>query len=232
LTEIIFNNMNLHSDYSKRVVLNHHELPWVVSPEAGVLRRLLERHGDEVAKATSIVKYEAGAQFSKHSHDRGEEILVLEGVFSDETGDYPAGTYIMNPPGSAHTPYSATGCTLFVKLRHLGVEQTEREVVHTNNAPWLQGLVDGLYVMPLMRQGSGSTLVRWAPQTYFNPHRHHGGEEIYVVRGVFEDEHGVYPEGSWIRSPHMSLHQPFSKEGCTIFVKTGHLFTTQDRAIY
>ncbi len=222
--------MNLHSDYSKRVVLNHHELPWVVSPEAGVLRRLLERHGDEVAKATSIVKYEAGAQFSKHSHDRGEEILVLEGVFSDETGDYPAGTYIMNPPGSAHTPYSATGCTLFVKLRHLGVEQTEREVVDTNNAPWLQGLVDGLYVMPLMRQGSGSTLVRWAPQTYFNPHRHHGGEEIYVVRGVFEDEHGVYPEGSWIRSPHMSLHQPFSKEGCTIFVKTGHLFTTQDRA--
>jgi anti-sigma factor ChrR (cupin superfamily) len=77
--------------------------------------------------------------------------------------------------------------------------------------------------MPLMRQGNGSTLVRWAPQTYFNPHKHYGGEEIFVVDGVFEDEHGRYPAGSWIRSPHLSLHQPFSKEGCTIFVKTGHL---------
>jgi len=77
--------------------------------------------------------------------------------------------------------------------------------------------------MPLMRQGTGSTLVRWAPQTYFNPHRHYGGEEIFVVDGVFEDEHGRYEAGSWIRSPHMSMHKPFSQEGCTIFVKTGHL---------
>jgi len=217
--------VKLQLDYSERVVLNHHDLPWVASPEPGVMRRLLERHGDEVAKATSIVKYEPGARFSKHSHDYGEEILVLEGVFSDESGDYPAGTYIMNPPGSAQTPYSTTGCALFFKLRHLGLEQTERKVVDTNNTLWLQGPVDGLKVMPLMRQGSGSTLVRWAPQTYFNPHRHYGGEEIFVVRGVFEDDHGIYPEGSWIRSPHMSLHQPFSKEGCTIFVKTGHLLT-------
>jgi anti-sigma factor ChrR (cupin superfamily) len=129
----------------------------------------------------------------------------------------------MNPPGSAHTPRSESGCLLFVKLRHLGAEQTAREIVNTNTEPWLQGLVPGLQVMPLMRQGTGSTLVRWAPQTYFNPHRHYGGEEIFVVKGVFEDEHGIYPQGSWIRSPHLSLHKPFSREGCTIFVKTGHL---------
>jgi anti-sigma factor ChrR (cupin superfamily) len=110
-----------------------------------------------------------------------------------------------------------------VKLRHLGSDQVEREVIDTKKSSWYQGMVPGLNVMPLMTQGSGSTLVRWAPQTYFNPHKHYGGEEIYVVEGVFEDEHGRYPAGSWIRSPHMSLHQPFSKEGCTIFVKTGHL---------
>ena len=101
----------------------------------------------------------------------------------------------------------------------------EREVIDTTKAAWLQGMVPGLNVMPLMQQGSRSTLVKWAPQTFFNPHRHYSGEEIFVVNGVFEDEHGRYPTGSWIRSPHMSLHQPFSKEGCTIFVKTGHLFT-------
>lgn len=215
--------MNINEDYSQRIVLNHHDLPWVISPEPGVQRRMLDRVGDEVARATSIVRYEAGTRFASHSHDLGEEILVLEGVFSDETGDYPAGSYIMNPPGSSHAPFSDSGCLLFVKLRHLGPEQVHREVVDTTKAPWLQGLVPGLHVMPLMQQGTGSTLVRWAPQTYFNPHRHFGGEEIFVVDGVFEDEHGRYPKGSWIRSPHMSQHQPFSREGCTIFVKTGHL---------
>jgi anti-sigma factor ChrR (cupin superfamily) len=215
--------MNINSDYSQRIVLNLHDLDWVASPELGVERKMLERLGGEVAKATSIVRYQPGSKFKKHTHDLGEEILVLEGVFSDETGDYPAGTYIMNPPGSSHAPFSEFGCTLFVKLRHLGPDQVEREIIDTKSTEWLQGMVPGLHVMPLMRQGTGSTLVHWAPETYFNPHKHYGGEEIFVVEGVFEDEHGRYPAGSWIRSPHMSLHQPFSKEGCTIFVKTGHL---------
>jgi len=215
--------MNINIDYSKRVVINHHDLPWIQSPESGVERRILERMGNEVAKATSIVRYQPNSKFQSHTHDFGEEIFVLDGVFSDETGSYSAGTYIMNPPGSSLAPFSQSGCTLFVKLRYLGTDQAQREVVDTKTAPWFQGMVPGLSVLPLMKQGSGSTLVRWAPQTFFNPHRHYGGEEIFVVDGVFEDEHGHYPAGSWIRSPHMSLHQPFSKEGCTIFVKTGHL---------
>jgi anti-sigma factor ChrR (cupin superfamily) len=201
--------MDINSDYSKRVVINHHDLPWIPSPESGIERRMLERLGDEVAKATSIVRYHPGSTFQRHAHEYGEEIS--------------AGTYIMNPPGSSHAPRSETGCILFVKLRHLGSEQVHREVLNTSTANWYQGMVPGLTVMPLMQQGTGSTLVRWAPQTYFNPHKHYGGEEIFVVKGVFEDEYGRYPAGSWIRSPHMSMHQPFSKEGCTIFVKTGHL---------
>ena len=217
--------MDINADYNERIVINHHELPWVPSPASGVERRMLERTGGEVAKATSIVRYQPGSAFQTHSHEFGEEILVLDGVFSDETGDYPAGTYMMNPPGSSHAPHSKTGCTLFVKLRHLGSDQIEREVLDTTTDVRHRGMVPGLHVMPLMRQGSGSTLVRWAPETYFNPHRHYGGEEIFVVSGVFEDEHGRYPTGSWIRSPHMSMHQPFSKEGCTIFVKTGHLLS-------
>ncbi|NBS74941.1 MAG: cupin, partial [Betaproteobacteria bacterium] len=112
--------MNINADYSQRVVINHHDLPWIASPELGVERRMLERMGDEVAKATSIVRYHAGAQFKTHTHELGEEILVLEGVFSDEKGHYPAGSYLMNPPGSSHAPFSESGCVLFVKLRHLG----------------------------------------------------------------------------------------------------------------
>jgi len=90
--------MNINSDYSKRVVINHHDLPWVPSPEAGIERRMLDRVGDEIAKASSIVRYLPNAHFPTHTHEFGEEILVLDGVLSDETGDYPAGTYIMNPP--------------------------------------------------------------------------------------------------------------------------------------
>jgi anti-sigma factor ChrR (cupin superfamily) len=217
--------MKINDDFNQRVVINHHDLPWVPSPELGVDRRMLERQGNEIAKATSIVRYQVGSKFQAHQHELGEEIFVLDGTFSDETGNYRAGTYIMNPPGSSHAPYSESGCTLFVKLRHLGSEQVIREVIDTKAAPWYQGMVPGLKVMPLMQQGSGSTLVKWAPQTFFNPHRHYGGEEIFVVDGVFEDEHGRYSAGTWIRSPHMSMHKPFSNEGCTIFVKTGHLLS-------
>lgn len=131
--------MNIHSDYSKRVVINHHDLPWVPSLEAGVERRMLDRMGDEVAKATSIVRYQPGSKFQTHTHEFGEEIFVLDGVFSDETGDYPAGTYMMNPPGSSHAPFSQSGCTLFVKLRHLGPDQVEREIVNTKTAPLVSG---------------------------------------------------------------------------------------------
>lgn len=217
--------MKINDDFNQRVVINHHDLPWVPSPELGVDRRMLERQGNEIAKATSIVRYQAGSKFQAHQHELGEEIFVLDGTFSDETGNYRAGTYIMNPPGSSHALYSESGCTLFVKLRHLSSEQVIREVIDTKAAPWYQGMVPGLKVMPLMQQGSGSTLVKWAPQTFFNPHRHYGGEEIFVVDGVFEDEHGRYSAGTWIRNPHMSMHKPFSNEGCTIFVKTGHLLS-------
>jgi anti-sigma factor ChrR (cupin superfamily) len=112
--------MNLHADFSERIVLNHHALIWQMSPEPGVERKMLDRIGDEVAKATSIVRYAAGAEFARHAHDLGEEILVLDGVFSDETGHYPAGTYLMNPPGSSHTPFSKEGCNDVDEQEHGG----------------------------------------------------------------------------------------------------------------
>jgi anti-sigma factor ChrR (cupin superfamily) len=214
----------LNADFTERCVVDSSSLPWQPSSSPLVHRRLLERNGGEVARATSIVRYDAGATFDAHLHELGEEILVLDGTLSDEYGHYGPGTYLKNPPGSSHAPFSTGGCTLFVKLRHLGPEDIGRVVVHTLQSPWYRGMVDGLTVMPLSEFGTKHTaMVRWAPGTYFNPHRHYGGEEIFVVEGVFSDEHGSYPQGSWIRSPHLSQHKPFSVEGCLILVKTGHL---------
>jgi anti-sigma factor ChrR (cupin superfamily) len=216
--------MKIHTDFKQRVTINTSVEPWLASPAPGVDRKILERDGDEIARATSLVRYAPQARFSPHQHALGKEFLVLDGIFQDEHGQYPAGTYVKNPAGSWHTPFTENGCTLFVKLRYLDPSDDERVVINTKTSDWFQGLVPGLTVMPLSSYGTTNTaLVRWAPGTYFNPHRHFGGEEIFVVDGVFEDEHGSYPKGHWLRSPHMSYHKPFSVEGCTIWVKTGHL---------
>ena len=216
--------LQINADHAQRCVVNSSQLEWQPSPSPLVQRRLLERDGGEVARATSVVRYEPGATFERHVHERGEEILVLDGTLCDDSGTHGPGTYLHNPPGSSHAPFSPDGCTLFVKLRHLAPLDTEAVVVNTREAAWYPGLVPGLSVIPLHSfEGQHTALVRWAPGTFFNPHRHFGGEEIFVVEGVFEDEHGRYPVGSWLRSPHLSQHQPFSREGCLIFVKTGHL---------
>jgi anti-sigma factor ChrR (cupin superfamily) len=218
------NSIQLHHDLSQRAVVKSSELEWHASPTPGVDRRMIERDGAELARATSIVRYAAGMQFPSHVHGLGEEIVVLGGDLYDEHGSYTVGTYLKNPAGSSHAPATHSGCLLFVKLRHLDPADTERVTVSTHSAMWHPGLVPGLAVLPLSSFGTQSTaLVRWAPNTFFNPHRHYGGEEIFVIDGVFEDEHGRYEAGTWIRSPHMSLHKPFSREGCTILVKTGYL---------
>lgn len=216
--------MQLNADFSQRVVLQTNDLPWEPSPSAGVHRRKLDRMGDEVGRVTSIVRYDAGSAFSEHTHTGGEEFFVLEGTFSDETGDYPAGTYVRNPIGTSHAPHSDGGCVIFVKLHQFDPEDRQQFSVNTTLAKFGPGMVEGLSVLPLHAFGSESAaLVRWAPGTEFTPHIHYGGEEILVLDGVFSDEFGDYPAGSWIRSPHGSQHRPFSREGCLIYVKTGHL---------
>ena len=216
--------MHIHADLALRAVVDSARLPWLSSPAAGVSRRMLERDGGERARATSLVRYHPGARFDTHVHELGEEILVLQGDFRDARGSYPAGTYLRNPPGSSHAPWSEQGCLLWVKLRHMQRDDSQRRVVDTGAARWLPGQAAGLSVLPLHEFGGEHTaLVCWAPGTIFQRHRHWGGEEIWVLDGVFEDEHGSYPAGTWLRNPHLSEHQPFSRSGCTILVKTGHL---------
>jgi quercetin dioxygenase-like cupin family protein len=108
--------MRINDELSKPVLVHAAKMDWVASPSAGVDRRMLFRIGDEVARATSVVRYARGSAFPRHTHGGGEEFLVLEGVFQDEHGDYPAGTYLRNPPGTSHVPASKEGCTIFVRL--------------------------------------------------------------------------------------------------------------------
>jgi anti-sigma factor ChrR (cupin superfamily) len=215
---------NLNMDFSQRVVIESEKLDWVSSPMQGVERRMLEREKPESGRATSIVRYAPESYFSPHTHGGGEEFVVLEGVFSDEHGDCGPGSYIRNPPGSSHTPFSADGCTIFVKLWQMEPEDSETVRIDTGFANWLPGQVPGLTVLPLYARGPENVaLVRWQPGTEFHRHVHPGGEEIFVLEGTFEDEAGRYPKGTWLRNPSYSEHTPFSSEGCLIYVKVGHL---------
>ena len=128
------NAAHIHADESLRCVVDSNQLAWQASPSPLVQRRLLARDGGEVARATSIVRYAPGAQFALHTHERGEEIWVLEGSFGDALGEYGTGCYLLNPPGSSHAPFSVEGCTLFVKLRHLQAQDSARVVVDTAHA--------------------------------------------------------------------------------------------------
>lgn len=218
--------MRVNADWSERVVVRPDDYRWVASPMPGVERMMLDRIGDEVARATSLVRYAPDSRFSEHQHTGGEEFLVLEGLFSDEHGDYPVGSYVRNPIGTSHTPaIGADGCTIFVKLQQFDVSDSEQKVVDTRATSWQPGLVPGLEVMSLhQHEGENVALVRWSSNTRFKPHTHWGGEEILVLDGVFRDEYGDYPAGTWIRNPHMSQHTPFTgDEGALIYVKVGHL---------
>ena len=213
----------INMNFEKRVVINTHQQDWVESPRAGVWRKPLAREDAERGHATSIVRYEPGASFSRHDHPLGEEILVLQGIFSDESGDYPAGTYFRNPEGFLHAPFSKEGCEILVKLHQFENNDNAHVCIDTHNADWHPGN-GNLQVLPLHDFDSESVaLVRWPAGERFQSHVHPGGEEIYVISGEFIDEHGRYPAGTWIRGPHMSRHDPYVEQDTLIWVKVGHL---------
>jgi anti-sigma factor ChrR (cupin superfamily) len=213
----------LNMQFQQRLVIENRYIDWHASPSPLVQRKQLEREAKESGHTTSLVRYQANASFPAHPHPQGEEIFVLEGTFSDENGHYPAGTYIRNPAGTKHTPYSDKGCILFVKLNQFKEGDNEQIRINTQKTPWLAG-IGGLEVMPLHAfKGEHTALVKWPAGERFQPHRHFGGEEIMVLSGEFRDEHGHYPSQTWIRSPHMSEHNPYVIEETIILVKTGHL---------
>jgi anti-sigma factor ChrR (cupin superfamily) len=215
--------MTLNMQFLQRVMIDTNQHPWQPSPVSGVWRKPLAREEAERGHATSIVRYDPGASFPRHGHPLGEEILVLEGIFSDEHGDFGAGTYFRNPPGSSHAPFSKEGCVLLVKLHQFLPDDSAQVCIDTPRARWLPGQ-GNQKLMPLHEfAGEHVALEKWPAGERSQPHRHPGGEEIFVLSGEWKDEHGIYPRGTWLRSPDISEHCPYVEQETVIWVKTGHL---------
>src|SRR3954447_3408418 len=176
--------VNLNADFGIRAAVHAARLEWTPSPVPGVDRRLLDRIGEEVARATSIVRYAPRSHFSPHTHGGGEEFLVLDGVFQDEHGDYPSGTYVRNPPTSSHTPGSEPGCTIFVKLWQFDLDDRTHVRIDTGKMPFIQAPDrPGVELMPLFRDAREDVrLERWAAGADISLDAP-GGLELLVLSG-------------------------------------------------
>ena len=161
---------------------------------------MLERDGEEVARATSVVRYAPNSSFDPHTHGGGEEFFVLDGVFSDEHGDFGPGMYVRNPPGSRHTPRSAKGCTILVKLRQMDPEDQDTCASTPPRRPGSRAGRGGER-HAAVRVRERVALLKLAPGTRLGRHEHPGGEETFVLEGALEDELGRYPKGAWLRNP-------------------------------
>ncbi|MEP2640008.1 cupin domain-containing protein [Roseobacter sp.] len=222
--------MELNADFKTRVVVHSDQLEWHASPMPGVDRRMLDRIGGEVARATTIVRYAPDSKFSAHTHTGGEEFIVLDGVFQDEHGDFPTGTYVRNPPTTSHTPGSDEGCTIFVKLWQF--DPDDRTQFRKTMADELGTAVDGVATAELHRDtfevvsyshlDAGATLNKSDA----------GGIEMLVIGGSVTEGDDTLGKGAWLRLPEgQPLSATAGENGAKVWIKTGHLVHAKPPAV-
>ncbi len=209
---------------AKKIVLDINSMEWQPSPSSSVWRKRLEHIGDaESGIVTSIVRYDPDSNFKEHNHPDGEEILVLEGTFSDEHGDWPEGTYLLNPEGHAHSPRSQKGCIIFVKLRQYPGKSRNQISINTNEAEWKE-INNSKKIKTLYKEDEYSEemrLEKWDSNTAAKEISYPNGAEILILKGTLEDEDGSYSKLCWLKFPPNSTHKPFTEKGCEFYIKTG-----------
>jgi anti-sigma factor ChrR (cupin superfamily) len=215
----------LNADLAVRVAVDTQDMEWAPSPGGHVLRKRVHLAGPaESGQVTSVVRYQPGASFPTHNHPDGEEILVLEGIFSDEYGDWPAGTYLLNPEGFRHSPFSREGCTLFVKLRQFPGTDRQHVAMQANDKPWTGTARSGVTRKALYAQ-EGYTdhmrLERWELPSAIGQLNFPQGAELFVLKGCFTDQSGSYRTHTWLRMPAGGTLTPRSDDPCELYIKEG-----------
>jgi anti-sigma factor ChrR (cupin superfamily) len=221
-----FDCRDINTDLGSVAIVDTGHAEWQPSPSGTVWRKPLFRRGGEHGPVTSVVRYAAGGSFAPHSHPDGEEILVIEGVFSDEGGDYPAGTYMLNPDGSRHAPRSDHGCVLFVRLRQCPGADRPRLCLNTAELDWQQGPAPGVQAKTLFAAPAfpdRMMLWRLDPSALISAVDGAGGAEIFVLEGTLETPGGDYGPGCWLRYPVGTTLTLGSEKGCLIYVRLGGL---------
>jgi hypothetical protein len=215
----------LNMDMSALVGIQASEHTWQSSPREGVWRKPLAREDAERGHATSIVRFDASSQFTQHGHPLGEEVLVLDGVFSDHTGDFDRGSYFRNPPGFDHAPFSTDGCTIFVKLHQFLPGDKERvchNYLRSDETEQWRDLGDSLSFRLHHFESETVSLVRsLAKEVRFENSRE--GTEVYVLEGGVDYAGVSYNTGAWLRIPKTSTEPLVLASHSLLWLKTGHL---------
>jgi len=220
----LVDKMKLNDDFTVPVDTSYADAEWVTSPLAGVERHMLDRIGDEKARATTIVRYAKDSHFSTHTHDEGEEFVVLEGTFSDSSGDFSPGVYVRNPPGSAHAPWSVDGTIIFVKLRQFDPGDTARIVIDPGTAEWHAAKAPGVSTLHLHTFADETvSMARFAPGAVLRDQTYAGGLELLVIDGEIALDGISHHRWDWMRRPASTKLDLASSDGGTIYLKTGHL---------
>jgi len=216
--------MKLNMNFSEAVSVSDQEHKWVPSPLPGVSRVMLERDGEEkTLRATSIVEYAKDSKFDAHVHPNGEEFIVLSGTFSDDAGNYPAGTYARNPPKSRHSPYSKEGCKIFVKLEQLSPQDDVLLRVNTHTMPWLETENPGIMEKPLFESEHETVkLLNIQKGHTLNSKAFSGGCEILVLEGHLSEQDRQFAQHSWIRCPANQAVSFQALSATQIYIKYGH----------
>lgn len=218
--------MAIRADFARRERVDTTRCAWRPSPQPEVERIPLDRLGEEVARATSLVRYAAGSHFPAHVHGGGEEILVLDGVFSDASGDYPAGFYLRNPPDSRHAPFTRSGCTLLVKLWQFAPDDSAQLRLDSRAGHWQPGPGEGMRQLALHRHGDEDVrLLQLSPGARWCL-GHPGGAELLVLEGRLADDQGDLGAGAWLRLPCGERQWLECRDEARVFLKTGHLGMT------
>lgn len=222
--------MRVNAEFDERTLVRFEENEWVPSPMQGVERKMLDRIGDEVARATTIVRFAPGSAFSPHTHDGGEEYLVLDGTFQDEDGDFPIGSYVRNPPTSSHTPAAQDGATILVKLHQFDKADRTQVQIDSRSAAWI-AVQDGVEVLPLHEDARETvSMEQWDAGTSRTIDAS-GGLEILVIEGHLTEGDDTLNRWDWLRLPVGSRFEAKAgTEGARVWIKTGHLRHVSDRA--
>lgn len=204
----------INVEYDKSICLDEANLKWQNDDILNCEKKIFSLDED---KETSLIKINKNSTFHNSNKINSVEIFVLDGTYSNEFGDFKRGTYLKLPEEN-ESKIRSNGCEIFKKINYKQ-NTVETSIVDTSDTYWSQGQ-GNLEIMPLSDQ---TALVKWPRNEVFVPHTHWGGEEIFVLKGTFMDEHGTYKIGTWLRNPHMSKHYPYVEDETIIFVKTGHL---------
>ncbi|MBW2292150.1 MAG: cupin domain-containing protein [Deltaproteobacteria bacterium] len=219
--------LNLNGDMGVRAYADCETMDWQASPSGSVWRKRLHLVGGaESGQVTSIVRYDPNASFPAHDHPGGEEILVLEGVFSDDHGDWPEGTYLLNPEGFRHAPFSKNGCVIFVKLRQYDGPDRKHVALCVDDESWRSSEIPGIECKTLYDETpypETTRLERWAAGTAPGELPAGDGFEILILEGMLRDEHATYRKGAWLRLPAGASYVPYTPKGCVVYRKSGAL---------